>query len=137
MTWLRHTDVEIVMVYYGARYGVFGLCEVVDVCWLESWGKTPRVWVMDRFQLTVRREHCPAPMLPCAPVQSVEEGTGVISLGAVGTVEKGSNSDQFPDCAALYWSMIGASFPTRPAQWCPVQLFVRQLCRSWPLVVEH
>ena len=103
---------------------------VQDLALVGNWGKTPRVWVMDRFQLTVRRENCPAPMLPCAPVQSIEEGTGVISLGTVGDSGEGLEKRSIPGLRGALlprnWCLI--SYQT--SQWCPVQLFVRQLCRS-------
>lgn len=85
---------------------------------------------MDRFQLTVRRENCPAPMLPCAPVQ----------YGRYLTRDsgEGSKNDQFPDCAALSCPVIGASFPTRPARGVPSNFSsVSFAARSPYLVVEH
>lgn len=71
---------------------------------------------MDRFQLTVRREHCPAPMLPCAPVQSIEEGTGVISLGAVGDSGEGLEKRSIPGLrgALLPYDWCLISYQTSP-----------------------
>ena len=63
-----HTDVEIIKVYYGARYGA---CLAVQCCGLlEKSGEDSEGMGMDRFQLTVRREElsrsnialCPCPV---------------------------------------------------------------------------
>ena len=61
------TDVEIIMVYYGAKYGV---CLAVQSCGLLVGKEDSEGMGMDRFQLTVRREElsrsnvalCPCPV---------------------------------------------------------------------------
>lgn len=104
-------------------------CLAVQCCGLlvEKPGEDSEGMGMDRFQLTVRRENCPAPMLPCAPVQSIQRyGRYHLTRGSGEGLEKRSIPGLRGALLPRDWCLISY----QSSQWCPVQLLVRQLCRS-------